>query len=45
MKAEELRALQAPHKQRYREASDTARITLHAKAGLRKALAVSRKAA
>jgi hypothetical protein len=31
MKAEELRAIQAPHKERYREAPETARITLHAK--------------
>jgi uncharacterized OsmC-like protein len=34
MKAEELRALQAPQKERYREASETARITLSARARL-----------
>jgi uncharacterized OsmC-like protein len=34
MKAEELRALQAPQKERYREAPETARITLHAQARL-----------
>ena len=34
MKAEELRAAQAPHKERYREAPETARITLQAKGRL-----------
>ena len=34
MKAEELRAVQAPQKERYREAPETARITLHAQGRL-----------